>query len=65
MAAKDLKVTTYKFLRHPELDTPVLAVEWLGYWKVAGKAVGLIVRYPGEDEARHLKFEEVRGLEGE
>lgn len=61
----EMITTTYKWLRHPDDDNaPVQAVVWLGYWRVAGRAVRIIVRYPGEADERKLKFEQVRKLEG-
>lgn len=51
------------YLRHPEIDTPPLAVEFINDWWDDGRKVGLCLQFPGEHFYRYLTYAEIQELQ--
>lgn len=57
------KVNQVLHLRHPEYDAPAVA-EVVGNWMENGRYTGYELRFTGEGGTRHLRFAEIRALQG-
>ncbi len=51
-------------LNHPTIGAPAMAAI-VSHWYQNGRFVGYEVQFSGEDNTRHLRFAEIRELQGE